>query len=73
MKTITLQVPNLKTEAFEEIIKKLGFAKKVQILEDDGPTKEEILAGIREGFEEVKLIRAGKLKAVSLKEFLNEL
>jgi len=73
MKTITLQVPNLKTEAFEEMIKKLGFAKKVQILKEDGSTKEEILTGIREGFEEVKLIRAGKLKAVSLKEFLDEL
>jgi len=41
LKTVTLKIPNSKTEAFVEMVKKLGFAKKVQILEDDGPSKEE--------------------------------
>jgi hypothetical protein len=41
--------------------------------EEPEPTKEEILTGIKEAIEEVKLIKAGKIKAKSLKEFLNEL
>jgi hypothetical protein len=41
--------------------------------EEPEPTKEEILAGIKEAIEEVKLIKAGKIKAKSLKELLNEL
>ncbi|MBL7777742.1 MAG: hypothetical protein JNK66_05505 [Chitinophagales bacterium] len=39
----------------------------------DGRTKEEILDGISRAVEEVKLIRAGKLKAKTLKDVLDEL
>ncbi len=41
--------------------------------EEPEPTKAEILTGIKKAVEEVKLIRAGKIKAKSLKELLNEL
>ena len=41
--------------------------------EEPEPTKAEILAGIKEAIEEVKLIKAGKAKAKSLKDLLNEL
>ena len=37
------------------------------------PTKLEILDGIKEALEEVKLAQKGKLKLQSMKTFLNEL
>ena len=47
--------------------------QNLQVWEEPEPTKAEIFAGIKEAFEEVKLIKAGKIKAQSLKDFLNEL
>ena len=40
---------------------------------DAEPTKAEILAGIRQGVLEMKLIKAGKLKGRPARELLNEL
>ena len=37
------------------------------------PTKEEILAGIRQGFIEAKLIMERKLKGQPIQDILNEL
>ncbi|WP_016761471.1 hypothetical protein [Leptospira kirschneri] len=37
------------------------------------PTKEEILEGIKQGFNEAKLAREGKLKLKSVKELLDEI
>lgn len=73
MKTITLQVPDSKATLFLDMVKKLGNARKVQVVEDKPTSKAEILEGIKEAVEEVKLIRAGKMKAVSLQDFLDEL
>jgi hypothetical protein len=47
--------------------------QNLQAWEEPEPTKAEILAGIKEALEEVKLIKAGKMKAKSFKELLNEL
>jgi hypothetical protein len=47
--------------------------QNLQAWEEPEPTKSEILAGIKDALEEVKLIKDGKLKAKSLKELLNEL
>lgn len=38
-----------------------------------GPTKESVLAGIKEAVGEVKLHRQGKIKMQSARDFLNEL
>ncbi len=54
-----------------EIMKK--EYQNLQVWEEPEPTKAEILAGIKEAVEEVKLIKAEKIKAKSLKELLNEL
>ena len=53
MTNIRLQIPENKTNAFLEIVKQLGYARKVQV-EEPEPTKAEILEGIREAVEEVK-------------------
>lgn len=47
--------------------------QNLQAWEEPEPTKAEILAGIKEAVEEVKQIKAGKIKAKSLKDLLNEL
>lgn len=47
--------------------------KNLQAWEEPSPTKAEVLAGIKEAIEEVKLIKAGKKEAKSLKELLDEL
>jgi len=53
------------------LVKNLRYVKKVEV--DDEPTKEEILENIRKGFEEMRLIKQGKLKTISAEDFLNEL
>ena len=47
--------------------------QNLQAWEEPEPTKAEVLAGIKEAIEEVKLIKEGKIKAKPLKELLNEL
>jgi len=45
----------------------------LEALENDEPTKEQILEGIREAINEVNLIKAGKLKGRPIQELLDEL
>ena len=47
--------------------------KDLEALENDEPTKEQILDGIREAMQEMKLIKAGKLKGRPVQELLDEL
>jgi hypothetical protein len=72
MKQVTLQIPDKKYPFFMELVKNLGFAKEVE-LEEDEPSKEEIINNLKRGFEEMQLIKQGKLKTTPLKDFLNEL
>ena len=39
----------------------------------DEPTKQKIASNLKKGFEEMQLIKNGKLKTTSLADFLNEL
>jgi hypothetical protein len=73
MTTITVSIPKAKTKAFLKKLEEWGYAKHVEVEEDEGPTKEEILAGLKEAVEEVKLIRAGKMKAVPAKDLFKAL
>jgi hypothetical protein len=41
--------------------------------EDSGDSKEEVLANLTQGFEELKLYKQGKLKTTPAKDFLDEL
>lgn len=71
MKEITLQVPNNKYKFFMELMKSLGFVKVAKA--DEGDSKEEIEANLRQGFREMKQIEEGKLKVTPAKDFLDEL
>jgi len=70
MKQITLNIEDAKFKFFMELIKSLDF---VQIEEDNGDSKEEILASLSQAIEEVKLIKQGKLKGKPFNELLDEL
>lgn len=51
-----------------ELIKNLDF---VQV--DEGDSKEAVIENIKNGLEEVKLAKQGKLKTTPAKAFLDEL
>ena len=70
MKHVTVQVPDKKYPFFLELVSSLGLKK---IHSDNKSGKEEILAGVKEAVEEMKLIKAGKKKARNAEDFLNEL
>ena len=59
----------------EPALKKYSAKRNKKKQEDEyvPRTKQEILDGISRAVEEVKLIRAGKLKAKTLREVLDEL
>ncbi len=69
MKQITLNIPDNKYSFFIELIKSLDFVQ----MQDEGDSKEEIIANIEEGLKEMKLYKEGKMKGTPLKDFLNEL
>lgn len=71
MKEITVQVPEKNYSFFIELVKRLGFVKLKKA--DDEPTKEQILQDIEESVEQVKQIKAGKLKGIRAKDLLKEL
>lgn len=70
MKQITIKIPDNKYSFFLELVKNLGLEK---VKEEPVEANEEALQGLEQGFKEVKLIREGKMKGTSLKEFLDEL
>lgn len=53
--------------------KLVSILVKENIIEEEEMTKAELVALIKEGLEEVKLYKEGKIKLQSAREFLNEL
>ena len=47
--------------------------KLITLLQEEEPTKSEILQGLHEAIEEVNLAKKGEIKLQSAKEFLNQL
>ena len=72
MRQVTVFTTNKDYHHFIQLTKSLQYVKKIQTDEDE-PTKEEVLKGIKQGFKELKLMKEGKMKGTSLKDFLNEL
>lgn len=57
-----------------EIAKSLKIIKKIEMdEEEEAPTKAQILSDLKESIEEMKLMRAGKLKKISAREIFDEL
>lgn len=79
MKQFIINFPQEHYAHFLELVQKANFPLEIKELEveneedDHEPTPEEILQNLKDAVKEVKLIKAGKMKAVSLEDFLKEL
>jgi hypothetical protein len=71
LKQITISIPEKKYSFFMELIQNLGFIKKIET--EGASSKEEILQGLKEAVEEVKLHKKGKLTLKTAQQFLDEL
>jgi hypothetical protein len=71
MRHITIYTSDKDYNHFLELAKNLQYVKKIET--DDEPTKEDLINNLKKGFQEMKLIKKGKLKTTSLNDFLNEL
>lgn len=63
---------------FMKLIKNFDFIKvrqkkKVSLEDELTPSQKETWATIKQGFEELKMLEAGKIKAKPLKDLLDEL
>jgi uncharacterized protein YlbG (UPF0298 family) len=71
MKQITVYITDEEYGHFMELVKNLQYVKKIET--NEKLVKENIIKNLKKGFEEMKLIKKGKLKTTSAKDFLNEL
>jgi hypothetical protein len=76
MANISVEVNEENVPLLVEFLTNLKFVRGVKIEKKNGrknSDKTEILNHLKEAVEEVKLIRAGKLKGIKAKDLLNEL
>jgi hypothetical protein len=71
MRHITVYTTDKEYSHFVELVKNLHYVQKIET--DEEPTKEEILSNLKNGLEEMRLIKEGKLKTTTLSDFLHEL
>ncbi|NBR15156.1 MAG: hypothetical protein EBQ94_10370 [Flavobacteriales bacterium] len=71
MRQVTIYTTDKEYNHFIELAKNLHYVKKIET--DEDAQKNEIVSNLKNGFEEMKLIKAGKLKTTSFNDFLNEL
>ncbi len=66
---VLLDIKDSKSQFILELLRNFPFVKAKTL----SPYKAEILEGIKEAAEEMKLVKAGKLKARNAEDLLNEL
>jgi hypothetical protein len=67
---VVLNVASRKYNFLRELLGNFNF---VQIEENEGDTREEIIANLKEAAKSLKLIKEGKLIGCPAEELLNEL
>ena len=72
MATLVLEIENKKLKFFKDLIQNFSFVR-VQETELDEDTDEQVIANIRQGVKELRLVEQGKMQATSFKDFLKEL
>ena len=77
MATLTIEIDDKKLTFVKELLSSLSFVKiwDANSSSDlpDEDTDEEVIANIREGVRQMRLVEQGKMKSRPLKEFLKEL
>ncbi len=66
---VLLDIKDNKAEFVMELLKNFSFVKAKPLTS----TKADVLEGIKEAVEEMKLIKAGKLKARNAEDLFDEL
>jgi len=66
---ILLDIPDNKALSLLEVLQRISYVKAKQLTD----TKALLMEEMREAFEKMKLIRAGRKKARNAEDFLNEL
>lgn len=66
---VLLDIKDTKAEFVMELLKSLPFVKTKPLT----PYKATVLEGIKEAVEEMKLVKAGKLKARNAEDLFDEL
>ncbi len=66
---VLLDIPDNKATSLMEVLKSISYLKTTIISEE----KAHLIDEIKQSIEEIKLVRAGKLKARPIEELLNEL
>lgn len=66
---VLLDIKDSKAEFFMEVLKNFSYVKAQPLT----PYKAEVLEGIKEAVEEMKLIRAGKKEGRPAEELFDEL
>jgi len=72
MKQVTLHIPDKKYQLFMEFAKSIDFIKKIDV-EDEEPTKEQVLQGVKQAVKEINLVKVGKLKAKDARQLIHEI
>lgn len=72
MATITLEVQDKKLKFFKELINQFSFVK-IREEEPEEDTDEQVIANIREGVRQMRLVEQGKMKSRPARDFLKEL
>ncbi len=75
MKPITLYGSDKDQTQLVQVLENLKSVKDIEDDEeiDEGDTREEIIANLKEAFADLKLFKQGKLETLSLEELLKEL
>jgi len=68
---VTVEIARSKAAFFLELVRNLSFVKKIET--EDEPSKQEVLKGISTAVDELKLVKAGKLKGKPIQQLLDEL
>ena len=71
MRAVTVYTTDKDYSHFVQLAKNLHYVKKIET--DEEVSKEEIKDNLKKGFQEMQLIKKGKLKTTSLQDFLDEL
>ena len=66
---VLLDIPDSKAPFFMELLKNFSFVKAKPL----SAHKAKVLEDVKEAVEEMKLIKAGKLKARNAEDLFNEL
>lgn len=66
---VLLDIPDNKAQALMKVLRSISYVKAKPLTEE----KAQLLKELKQAVKEMKLVRAGKLKARPIEDLLNEL